>query len=113
MPRVLSMKRLVIDDLRTFTVPVTAYARTLDEARRLLFAEPWDEVWLDYDMGLTMAADTLRPLILEVEALAHSGQFLPVGTFVIHTANPDGRMAMRQALSPFYVIREVLAGSYL
>ena len=36
-----------------------------------------------------------------------------VGRFVIHTANPDGRMAMRQALEGWYKIREVDVRRYL
>ena len=106
------MTRLVIDDIRTFTIPVTAYARTVFEARDLLFGHPWDEVWLDYDMGLEVTEETTKPLVLEIERLAHEGVFFPVGVFVIHTANPDGRMAIRNALSPYYPIREVTAASY-
>lgn len=106
------VRRLVIDDIRVLRGEVTAYARTLAEARTLLFSGPWDEVWLDFDMGLAIVADTLQPLIQEVEALAHQGTLLPVGQFVIHTANPDGRMAMREALKGYYSLREVSVGWY-
>lgn len=103
---------LVIDDVRTFDFPAV-YARTVAEARTLLFSQPWQAVWWDYDMGDNETSPTTRELAQEVEIMAQNGQLLPVTAMVIHTANPDGRMAIAAALDGWYKVFHAEANGHL
>lgn len=102
---------LVIDDLRTMKFEAT-YARTLGEGQRLIASGPWDEVWLDHDLGSIRVGDeresqTIRPLVRELELMAHEGKVLPIGKVYVHTMNGLGRAEIVAALSRFYNVRVV------
>jgi hypothetical protein len=103
---------LVIEDIRTFRFDAV-YARTLDEARVLLFSKPWDEVWWDHDMGLTKNAPDTYKLACEVERLAYKGAILPIGLMVVHSANPNGGDSLMAAFKKHYPTVRVVANDYL
>lgn len=91
---------LVVDDVRNMIFDATT-VRTSAEGLEALYSQPWDEVWLDHDLGF---ADDIRPLVRKVEADAHDGIILPVGMFIIHTGNPVGRWWVAKALLPWYTV---------
>lgn len=107
------MKRLVIDDERTFSdtkVPDAVYARSSTEALRLLQGNTrYDEIWLDHDLG---GEDTIRPVVHALQEMAHFNM-QPTDLVVIHTMNPVGRAYIRSALQRSYVLLDVLVGDYL
>jgi len=107
---------LVIDDLRFMRFPAV-YARTVREARSLLFGRPWREVWLDYDMGEVVEAeshyDTTDRLAVEMERLARDFRPAPIGRVVIHTSNPVGAARLTAALTGWYELERVDARDYL
>jgi hypothetical protein len=93
------MSRLVIDDQRTFTGMEAVYARTLKEGSRLLYAQAWDEVYLDHDLS---GKSTIMPLVVRLENDAFDGKPADVGLFIVHTSNSVGGHRMMQALSRGY-----------
>lgn len=105
------MKRLVVDDIRVFTFDAK-YVRTVKEAIALLSKDGnWDEVWLDHDMG-SMSAD-VDVLANWLEEKAFAGEVLPIGEFIVHTANSVGRQRIIAALDKFYPVRSVNAADYV
>lgn len=106
---------LVVDDVRVMKFEAT-YARRLPVAEEWLYSQPWDEVWLDHDLDFSLATIaeaqewvvaggyTIRPLIRKIEEDAHNGIILPVGMFVVHTANPVGMEYIAAALLPWYTV---------
>jgi hypothetical protein len=102
------MKRLVIDDVRTFKPinGITVYARTLDDAMHNLLVENWDEVWWDHDLGKESNGDAIVAAKF-MESLEHK----PNTRMVVHTMNPVGREALIGALRDYPV--EILPPNYL
>lgn len=97
---------LVIDDIRTFSFPCT-YAKSIKQAKSLLYAQKWREVWLDYDIG---DRGNLKPIMKEIE----SGKRPEVTQFIIHTASYEGRRMMRKTLiAAGYMVIEVFPGAYM
>lgn len=100
---------LVVDDVRTMRFEATT-VRRLPEAEKALYSQPWQEVWLDHDLEFSLTAHeakdmyeyNIRPLVRKIEADAYAGKLLPVGMFVIHSANPVGKEWIAQALLPWY-----------
>lgn len=84
--------------------------RRLPQAEAALYSQPWDEVWLDHDLEFSLTEQeaqnlleyNIRPLIRKIEQDAYEGIILPVGIFIIHSANPVGKEWMAQALLPWY-----------
>lgn len=103
---------LVIEDIRTFRF-VATYARTVREAWVLLFTQEWDEVWFDYDMGLTRDSDNTYELAVEMERRAHNGIPLDVKRVVVHSANPHGGDRLMAALSRSYDTVRVSANDWI
>ena len=100
---------LVIDDRRILSFPAT-YARTSARGLVQLDGRPWDEVWLDHDLG---AEDTIKPVVLHLERLAVEGRPYPVGRVVVCSDNPVGAAAIVAALSPWYPTSRVDSRPYL
>jgi len=76
---------LVIDDVRRFRFDC-AYARTVAQAISLL-EDPWDEVWLDHDLG---QGETVRPAMLWIEEQIANCARPEIAQIVIHSSNPSG-----------------------
>jgi hypothetical protein len=94
---------LVIDDVRTFQFDA-AYARTFTEGLRLIDSQPWDEVWLDHDLG---GDDTIYPIVLAMEEAAYYGCRFHIGMVFVHTDNPVGRQNITRALERYYPLQQV------
>ena len=112
---------LLVDDLRTFTVPrAVTTARTSKDAVAILeqartAGEAFDEVWLDHDLGdATGTNDTVMPVIDWLCEQAINGEQAPVGTLYVHTSNPVGANTMVRALTRHgYTARRVNATEHL
>lgn len=102
---------LVVDDVRTLKFEATT-VRRLPQAEAALYSQPWDEVWLDHDLEFSLTEQesrdmfeyNIRPLVRKIEEDAHNGIILPVGIFIIHSANPVGKEWIAQALLPWYTV---------
>ena len=103
---------LVIEDIRTFRFPAV-YARTLAEAWVQLVNGPWDEIWFDYDMGLTSDSDNTYEIATFMERRAAEGVPIDVKRVVVHTANPYGGDRLMAALRNGYDVIRVAAIDYL
>lgn len=105
---------LVVDDFRTLKFPATT-VRTREAAEVALYAQPWDEVWLDHDLEFALTKEqfmkikdyNIRPLIYKIVADAKRGEILPVGRFYIHSSNGRGRIFMQEMLSRYYPVTMV------
>lgn len=107
------MRILVVDDERTFNLGENVtYARDAESGLYALANGKWDEVWLDHDLGDFFWDGTWLTDKIEAQAYV-MGALFDVGTFVIHTANPIGRMRMAETLRKFYNVRFVRAEDYL
>jgi hypothetical protein len=91
--------RVLVDDLRSFLDPAPAHvARTSAagvEALRRHRHERIDELWLDHDLG---GADTIWPVVEELERAAFDGSPFDIGTVFVHSANPPGAAKILLAL---------------
>lgn len=103
----MTIRVLVIDDQRSFKHTVhegikVVYARTIDDAISLLPPfndEPWDEIWLDFDMGEKQTVyDLLKYSFFQEGEWWESFQ----GMFYIHSSNPVGSQMMVDMLHDFY-----------
>lgn len=101
------MRRLVIDDIRNPNFEATV-VRDVKLAYELIKEQPWDEVWLDHDMDLTLGSPDVSWLTDRLESEAYTdGRIYPVGLFVLHSANTYGRQRMRAALDKFYQVIDI------
>lgn len=105
------VKRLVIDDVRVFIFHVTHYARNNQDAMiAIRDMGPWDEVWLDHDLGSSFNEnETIYPTLMMILEAAFYGSPFQLGTCYIHTDNPVGR-DMLNGLSKYYEVIHVDAG---
>jgi len=126
-----SIRRLVIDDYRTFGFPnedpmATTYVRTNDAARIALIDGHWDEVWFDHDMGLPLPLDAIIQLrtAREIKAVLKDATTQPLANemeehperydidkIYIHTSNPAGAIRLAMALRNWNPIRIMLRHS--
>lgn len=87
------MKILVIDDQRIFNFPEAVHCTTMQDGLRELYENgPWDEVWLDHDLGAESegsGSDIVRR-ILDREPT--------VATYIVHSMNPVGNQYMVNSL---------------
>lgn len=105
------LHRLIIDDDRYFESlgdDGVTYARTVKEAAHFLKLGPYDEIWLDHDLGL---GGDINPIIVMLEELAYAEQH-PTEHIIIHTMNPTGRHRMHMALAPHYKVTHILPEQY-
>ncbi len=96
------MKRLVVDDLRVFGDFDATYARSLKMGMHLALNEPWDELYLDHDLG---PKENVRPLVTELERRSLAGDPAPIGRIFIITGNPVAADWMQRALIDYAVRR--------
>lgn len=83
---------LVIDDIREYAGCV--HAKNAAEGIALLKQGPWDEVWLDHDLGY---GNDIRPVVRYMEENA-----CDVDTVWVITANPVGMKYIIDALRDKY-----------
>jgi hypothetical protein len=88
---------LVIDDVREFSFDC-AYARTVDQAMRLI-GDGWDDVWFDHDLAV---GETTRPIVEWICAGIVRGQKPELGQVHVHSSNPAGAERIHDALAPHY-----------
>lgn len=108
------MNILVVDDERTLTKldadhDVT-YARNVIVAILCLCNGPFDEIWLDHDLG---GNETIRPFVDMLEEVAVTTGVLHCNRIVAHSMNPVGRRYIRLALGDLYPVREEIVGDWL
>jgi hypothetical protein len=102
------MKRLVIDDKRIFEFPPSGdsydhntYAKNFVAGYDCLrFLSPWDELYLDNDLGLGQKEG--RDIANWLEDQAVHGKKIPIGKIIITTANPVAEKAIYNALNKHY-----------
>lgn len=102
---------LVIEDIRTFRFPAV-YARTMNDAWRLLHSRRWREIWFDHDMSMTVNENNTYAIAVHMEQIAFEGTPLDVDRVVVHTANPAGGQRLMAALRAYKPVR-VVANDYL
>ena len=78
---------LVIDDRRTMRFAAT-YARSAAAGLAALSSGPWDEVWLDHDLG---PGPDIRAVVREIERRVYADAPFEIGHIFVHTSNPAGR----------------------
>ena len=98
------MRILLIDDVRTFTV-VDAIARNYNEGIRQLERNgPWDEVYLDHDLGDASFCEERSRYMTGYDVMcwleANPGH-LPKEIILV-TDNPVGRTRMQQVIDKLY-----------
>lgn len=92
-------QRLVIDDMRVFRDVEgvdTVHALDAFDGVRVLYSQPWDEVWLDHDMGYNNP--TGSELIAYIERTYLRGDGPEVGHWYVHTFNMVGAEVMMRTL---------------
>lgn len=95
------MRRLVIDDNRTFDFEAD-HARTVIEALILLDKGKYDEIWWDHDLGQENGGDTIGIANYLVQK-----RWDPECKMIVHTANPVGRVNLVAILSQLYKVEEL------
>lgn len=95
------VKRLIIDDVRTFIADSpddeTVHVSTLTDAASQLADSEWDEVWFDFDMGPDEdMAGFARDIIQDNIKVAG------IGRAIVHSMSPVGRMYLEATLSNKY-----------
>ena len=97
------MKRLVIDDIRSLPIE-SVTVRTAAEGIEKINSEPWDEIWLDFDLGgrpyETDDELTIMPLVKVLE----EKEWAVMPTIYIHTQNPVGRQRIKAALTRYQIV---------
>lgn len=94
------MKILVIDDQRIFNFPNVIHCTTSQAGLEYLYnLQPWDEVWLDHDMGMDSygSGSDLVDLIEESHETGEEPK-PDVLRFYIHSFNPAGSEYMLRVL---------------
>lgn len=111
---------LVIDDQRIFKpLPGRPEAQTLvhettsDEGFiTLTMGQPWDEVWLDHDLGMESSQSGYE-MVMDVIRGIEDGAPLDVKKFYVHSMNPVGADRMVQALSRHFPVARIDPTPYL
>lgn len=101
------MRVLVVDDLRSFPF-AAVYARDASGAVGLLKTGPWDQVWLDHDLGDGIDIGPVIDLLCERAVWDDPVQ---VGQIVVHTSNPGQGDMMVRVLRRFYDVVRVNAAA--
>lgn len=102
------MYRIVIDDERTFDMPIseTLYCRSSNEGiHDLILADAVDELWLDHDLG---GDDTGMKVVDFLCEKAFHGTPIQIGMIFVHSQNPVGSDAMVRSLERYgYNVKRV------
>lgn len=110
------MKALVVDDQRIFA-PQDGYewthATTSQEGiDTLVVGGPWDEIWLDHDLGMESEGsgyDLVQELVMALEDgdVAPDEILSPGGQVWVHSMNPTGADRMVQALTRYFSVARI------
>lgn len=110
------MKSLVVDDQRIFKDAPNyewTHATTSQEGiDTLVVGGPWDEIWLDHDLGMESEGsgyDLVQELVTAIEDgdIAPDEVLVPGGTIWVHSMNPDGADRMVQALRRYFSVARI------
>ena len=116
------MRALVVDDQRIFAeYPdyVWTHATTSQEGiEYLVVSGPWDEVWLDHDLGMESEGsgyDLVQELVMAFENgdLRPTDVLAPDGRVLVHSMNPAGAERMVQALTRYFQVARIDPTPYL
>lgn len=116
------MKALVVDDQRIFKEAPDyewTHATTSQEGLDALFLKgPWDEIWLDHDLGMESNGsgyDLVQELIyvLEDSQCGREDVLNPGGRIWVHSMNFDGANRMVQALTRYFEVARIDPTPYL
>lgn len=110
------MKALVVDDQRIFAdqqgYEWTHATTSQAGINALIVSGPWDEIWLDHDLGMESEGsgyDMVQELIMALE----DGDVLPEdilnpsGQVWVHSMNPSGADRMVQALTRYFSVARI------
>jgi hypothetical protein len=102
------IRALILDDIRSPLDPEFLAARevhlfrTAEEAMETLIyrdlKSPFNEIWLDYDLGGYNTADPVVDWLCEQAFIGHP---YPVNKIMLHTDNPVGRDKMKLVLERY------------
>jgi hypothetical protein len=97
------MTVVLVDDVRRFRdgrecVVARNPVEALDALR--LHGPRLDELWLDFDLGRHPDGRRrdVMPVVAELVRVARQGAPYEIGRILIHSSNPSGALAIRQAL---------------
>jgi len=113
---------LVIDDQRIFDPGklskasdlYVVHCTTSDEGFvTLVTNQPWDEVWLDHDLGLDSTQNGYEMVMDVIDAIESEGAKLDVKQFWVHSMNPVGARRMVLALTRYFKVARIDPTPYL
>lgn len=116
------MKALVVDDQRIFKDAPDyewTHATTSQGGLDTLFGEgPWDEIWLDHDLGMASKGsgyDLVEELVdrLDFGTIVPEDIVKPGGRIYVHSMNPDGAQRMVAALTRYFTVARIDPTPYL
>jgi len=96
-----TVKRLVIDDNRTFDFEAD-HARTVIDALIALDKVKYEEIWWDHDLGTENGGDTIG-----IANYLVSKRWNLDCKMIVHTANPVGRANLVAILGRLYTVEEL------
>src|SRR5574338_63724 len=107
---------LVIDDQRIFAdSPDTEWTHETTSQEgidALVVGGPWDEIWLDHDLGMESYGsgyDLVSELVrsLQADEVSVSEVVTPDGQIWVHSMNPVGADRMVAALAPYFSVARI------
>lgn len=107
------MKILVVDDERTLSkLEGAVYARTLLDAQAEYLLGPWDEIWLDHDLG---PEEDIRPFVrlLELAGTLSAAIPHPLPRIRVLSMNPVGAQFITDSLQKYYEVQRVQVTDWL
>lgn len=96
-----TVKRLVIDDNRTFSFEAD-HARNVIDALIALDRVKYEEIYWDYDLGTDNGGDTWQ-----IANYLVSKRWNPECRMIVHSANPVGRGNLVSTLGRLYTVEEL------
>lgn len=115
------MRALVVDDQRIFAESpdyVWTHVTTSQDGLQALRNGPWDEIWLDHDLGMASYGSGYDLVSALVDSLdnrtMHPADILnPDGRIWVHSMNPSGADRMVQALTRYFQVARIDPSPYL
>lgn len=109
------MRALVVDDQRIFAEApdyVWTHATTSQAGLHALRNGPWDEIWLDHDLGIDSFGSGYDLVMSVIDALDNRtmrpGDILsPDGQIWVHSMNWSGAERMVQALTRYFKVARI------
>jgi hypothetical protein len=107
---------LIVDDERVLKLPYGDEIVHVDNADdgfiQMVYHGPWDEVWLDHDLGMSSinGYEMVSDIVDDIE---RQQLRLKVGQFYIHSMNPDGARNIYSALLPYFPVKRIDPTPYL